>query len=49
MKFRCLKLFYSFRFLKDGSDEFSSTKTSFPTLDANGMENELFQKNGPPT
>ena len=36
----CLKFLDSFRFLNAGLGELSTTETSIPTLDANGMGDE---------
>ena len=45
VKLGCLKTIIFFRFMRDVLDELSRTITSFPTVDANAMENELVKKN----
>ena len=40
-----LKVLGSSRFGNAGSDDLSTTKTTVPTLDANGMGDDLFKKN----
>ena len=44
VKIGCLKLLDSYRFLDASLDELSTTLTSFPSLDANGMEDDLFKR-----
>ena len=44
VKIGCLKLLYSYRFLDASLDKLSLTLTSFPSLDANGMEDDLFKR-----
>ena len=46
-KLGCLCFLDFFELLNAGLDESSTSKTSFPTLDANGMRDELFQKHYP--
>ena len=43
VKIGCLKFLDSYRFLDDNSDKLATTKKSFPSLDANGMEDDLFK------
>ena len=40
----CLKSLDSWRFVDDSSDKLS-TLTSFPTLDPNGIKDDLFKRN----
>ena len=44
VKIGCLKFLDSYRFLDTGSDKLSLTLTSFPSLDENGMEDDLFKR-----
>ena len=43
VKIGCLKFLDSYRFLDASLDEFSTTLKSFPSLDANGQEDDLFK------
>ena len=49
LKIGCLKFLVSFSFLKAKLEELSTTVASFPTLDANRLKDELFQKQTEPT
>ena len=40
----CLKILDSYRFLDASLKEISTTLKSFPSLDANGMEDDLFKR-----
>ena len=40
----CLKFLDSYRFLDASLDKISTTLKSFPSLDANGMEDDLFKR-----
>ena len=40
----CVKFLDSYRFLDAGLDNLSTTLKSFPSLDANGMEDDLFKR-----
>ena len=40
----CLEFLDSYRFLDASSDKLSTTLKSFPSLDANGMEDDLFKR-----
>ena len=44
VKMGCLKILESYRFLDASLDKLSLTLPSFPSLDANGMEDELFKR-----
>ena len=44
VKIGCLKLLDSYRFLDASLDKLSLTLTSFPSLDKNGMEDDLFKR-----
>ena len=44
VKIGCLKILESYRFLDASLDKLSLTLPSFPSLDANGMEDELFKR-----
>ena len=44
VKIGCLKFLDSYRFLDASSDKLSMTLSSFPSLDANGMEDDLFKR-----
>ena len=43
-KIGCLKFLYSYRFLDASLDKLSLTLTSFPSLDKNGMGDDLFKR-----
>ena len=43
VKIGCLKYLDSYRFLDASLDKLSMTLSSFPSLDANGMEDDLFK------
>ena len=44
VKTGCLKFLNSYRFLDAGLDKLSLTLTSFPSLDKNDMEDDLFKR-----
>ena len=44
VKIGCLKFLDSYRFLNASLDELTTTLKSFPSLDANGIENDLFKR-----
>ena len=44
VKKRCLKFLDSYRFFDASLDKLSTTLKSFPSLDANGMKDDLFKK-----
>ena len=44
VKIGCLKLLDCYRFLDASLDKLSTTLKSFPSLDANGMEDDLFKR-----
>ena len=44
VKIGCLKILESYRFLDASLDKLSMTLSSFPSLDANGMEDDLFKR-----
>ena len=44
VKIECLKCLDSYRFLDASLDKLSLTLTSFPSLDKNGMEDDLFKR-----
>ena len=44
VKIGCLKFLDRYRFLDASLDKLSQTLTSFPSLDANGMEDDLFKR-----
>ena len=44
VKMGCVKFLDSYRFLDAGLDNLSTTLKSFPSLDANGMEDDLFKR-----
>ena len=44
VKIGCLKILDSYRFLDASLDKLSTTLKSFPSLDANGKEDDLFKR-----
>ena len=44
VKIGCLKFLDSYRFLDASSDKLSTTLKSFPSLDKNGMEDDLIKR-----
>ena len=44
VKIGCLKVLDSYRFLDASFDKLSTTLKFFPSLDANGMEDDLFKR-----
>ena len=44
VKVRCLKYLDSYKFFDTSLDNLSKTLTSFSSLDANGMEHDLFKQ-----